>query len=165
MSPRIQRLRAELAADLAAFDRQIRKLAALELGAATDEATSSMAAVALHHGYCALEGAFRRLVRELGEGEPAGPDWHQILLDDMGLEIPSVRPAVLGSSTIAALRQMLAFRHFFRHAYAVELDGERLAALQAVVVAVVPTVHAELGRLDAFLASMAAAPGTPTPSE
>jgi hypothetical protein len=54
-------LRAEIASDLASFERQVAKLGSLVLGSSTDEADSARAAIALHHGYCALEGAFARL--------------------------------------------------------------------------------------------------------
>lgn len=156
MNPRIQRLRAEIAADRDAFERQLAKLGAVELDSGADEGALARAAVALHHGYCALEGAFVRLVRELGEQEPAGPDWHQLLLEDMGLEIPEVRPRVLRTTTIAALRQLLAFRHFFRHAYAAELDAARLGDLQRTALAIGPAVREDLEQLDAFLMGVAA---------
>jgi hypothetical protein len=158
LSARIQRLRAELSADLRASERQLAKLGAIDLASDPNEGDLARAAVALHHGYCAIESAFVRLVRELGEGEPAGPDWHQIILDDMGLEIPDVRPPLLQQSTIDSLRQLLAFRHFFRHAYAVELDAERLADLQRIAIIVGPALRDDFERFDAFLAALAAPP-------
>jgi hypothetical protein len=158
VSARVQRLRAELTSDLVTFERQLEKLRAVQLGPTADEGSLTRAAVALHHGYCALEGAFLRIMRELGEGEPAGPDWNMIVLVDMGLEIAEVRPAVLTMPTIASLRQLLGFRHFFRHAYAVDLDGERLAALQSTALTAAANVRHEIETFDAFLSALAAAP-------
>lgn len=71
------------------------------------------------------------------------------------MEVPGVRPAVIGAATLAGLRDLLAFRHFFRHAYSVALDAARLAVLRQRVIEVRPLVVAELGRLDLWLAVLA----------
>ena len=55
---------------------------------------------------------------------------------------------MLEAPVVEGLRELLAFRHFFRHAYAADLDGERLARLASVLDA----VHGGLAHdLDAFL--------------
>jgi hypothetical protein len=65
---------------------------------------------------------------------------------------------VLRPSTIDALRQILAFRHFFRHAYTVEFEAERLADLQRTAIIVGPALRDDFERFDAFLAALAAPP-------
>lgn len=60
---------------------------------------------------------------------PTGADWHTDLLQGATVEIPEIRPAPLPPSQLAPLRELLKFRHFLRHAYAVELDGVRLRVL------------------------------------
>jgi hypothetical protein len=54
------------------------------------------------------------------------------------------------------LRDLLAFRHFFRHAYVVPLDATRLAALRDRALRVRPLVRSDVRRLDAWLAALAA---------
>ena len=118
MTPRLQRLRAEIASDRAAL-------------------------------------LMLRLAREL-EGEPlAGPDWHQSLLDAMGLELEGVRPRMIGPGSHATLRMLLGFRHFFRHAHAVALDPAQLEPLRARAVASRAVLLADLDAIDAFLAGLA----------
>jgi hypothetical protein len=73
----------------------------------------------------------------------------------MGLAIDGVRPAVFSAEAIAALRHLLGFRHFFRHAYAVDLDAVRLDILRREMVDNAPRILTELDSLDAFLAQAA----------
>lgn len=155
----IHRLRAEVASDRQAFEARVGELAALELGDATP-AVLAQAAVALHHAYGAIEAALARVARVLEGSVPTGLDWHQQLLHTMTLEIPSVRPAVLASGTADRLRRLPAFRHFFRHAYAVRWDSAQLARLREDALALAGPLAGDLDALDGFLAGLAlAVPG------
>ena len=108
-------------------------------------------AVALHHAYGAIESALARVARTIDGGLPEGADWHQALLESMTLDIESVRPAVLCADSVARLRPLLAFRHFFRHAYAATWDAGRLAALRDDALAARAPLRADLQRLDEVL--------------
>lgn len=156
MKAKIQRLRAEVASDRAAAELRIAELEQLSLD--TPQAGDlAQAAVALHHAYGAVEAALARLARTLGEGLPEGDDWHQALLHIMGLEVEGVRPPILSGESVTLLRRLLAFRHFFRHAYAVALDAERLAALREDALSLRAHVAADFERLDVFLKQLAEA--------
>lgn len=120
MSPRIQRLRAEIASDLGAYTSLIDELAGLPPLTASPRATLAQAAVALHHAYGAVESALARISR---------------VLEDF--------------------RRLLGFRHFFRHAYAVDLDGARLEELRQLAVSSRTIVLSDLTRFDATLAALA----------
>ena len=152
----IQRLRAEIASDLAAFEDRLGELERLEPEGASP-AVLAQIAVALHHAYGAVEAALARIARVLEGSMPVGADWHAALLHAMTLEIPSVRPSVLEPSSAAALRKLLAFRHFFRHAYAVAWDAEQLASLRRTALEAGPQVAADLRAFDAVLGNVAAA--------
>jgi hypothetical protein len=152
----LQRLRAEIASDRRAFARQVEELAALRLGPEAPEGDAARAAVALHHGYAAVEALLSRVCRELEGSLPSGPDWHRTLLDDMALDIEGVRPRILSDAALDPLRRLLAFRHFFRHAYAVTLDGDRLGQLRTDAESALAAIGPDLDRLDAFLAELAA---------
>jgi hypothetical protein len=154
MKARLQRLRAEVTSDREAFEKLVEELEALPLDDEPGPGDLARAAVALHHGYGAIEAALARLARTLGEGVPEGEDWHQALLKVMGLAVEGVRPPVLSPETVDGLRRLLGFRHFFRHAYAISLDSERLAALRRDALAVRPRLLADMSRLDAFLADL-----------
>jgi hypothetical protein len=154
VNPRLLRLRAEIASDLAAFDARISELRSIDLDAPTP-ATMAQAAVALHHAYGAVESALTRVARTLDGGLPEGADWHQALLDSMALHIAGLRPAVLSADTVAHARVLLAFRHFFRHAYAATWDAARLNALRDDATALEAPLHADFARLDELLADLA----------
>jgi hypothetical protein len=63
---------------------------------------------------------------------------------------------VLSPASLAALRKLLGFRHFFRHAYAVALDPDQLAALRATALALREPLQRDLDALDSFLEELAA---------
>jgi hypothetical protein len=88
--------------------------------------------------------------------EPSAANWHRSLLETMAMEVPGIRPAIVTAAALPDLRDLLAFRHFFRHAYSVPLDASRRAALRARALHVRPAVLGDFDRLDAWLASLAA---------
>ena len=44
----------------------------------------------------------------------------------MTMEIPGIRPALLSPDSYTILNSMRGFRHFFRHAYASDIDYQQL---------------------------------------
>jgi hypothetical protein len=151
----IQRLRAEIASDRGAFAGQLEELGRVSLVPDAPPGDLARAAVALHHGYSALESIFVRTARHLEGGAPDGPGWHQALLESMALELEGIRPAVLSVDSVSGLRQLFGFRHFFRHAYSAPLDAARLSHLRDVAFALRARLDAELDALDALLRSVA----------
>lgn len=153
----VQRLRAEIQSDRAAWLSRVEELRGLELSDGNAGALAQ-AAVALHHGYGAIESALERVARTLEGTLPVGRDWHVSLLESMSLDIEGVRPRVLSVESLRLLRGLLAFRHFFRHAYAVTLQPPRLEALRADMLALCLPLEQDMDRLDAHLAQVANAP-------
>jgi hypothetical protein len=80
----------------------------------------------LHAWYTAFESILERIARVVEGDLPGGPSHHQDLLRGMALPLAQVRPAVLDPKRLGDLSELLAFRHFFRHAYAVVLDEAEL---------------------------------------
>lgn len=155
MKAALQRLRAEIRFDRETFQKRLDELETIPLGTEASPASCAQAAVVLHHAYGAIEGILGRIAPGVDGDLPSGPDWHQALLHGMGLEIEGVRPAVLSRESVAGLREVLSFRHFFRHAYAVELNPAQLADLRRVLSHAAPGLSAELTAFDAFLAEVA----------
>ena len=151
MSPKLQRLRAEIASDLRAFKTRVGEMALLPPLTDADRGSLAESAIALHHAYGAVEAALSRVARSVDAGLPEGPDWHQALLSVMALEIDRVRPAVLSAETRDLLQRLLGFRHFLRHAYAVDLDGERLERLRRDAAVLLPLLERDLTQFDQFL--------------
>jgi hypothetical protein len=150
----LQRLRAEIRSDRASFSARIDELKGLDLATASTPATAAQAAVALHHGYGAIESLLVRVSRYIEGALPAGSDGHIELLESMALDLEGIRPRVLSPDSLRALRVLLAFRHFFRHAYAITLDARRLDELKREAIALEATLDADLERLDRFLVSL-----------
>lgn len=122
------RLLAELDADLGAASHRATELSRLLATGVLVSGAPSLAVAALgaHHLYTALESAVERCVRAFEGTAPSDGNWHRELLRRAELTLPEVRPAVLSSETVQALGTPLRFRHFVRHAYAVELDAAEL---------------------------------------
>lgn len=157
MNAALQRLRSEIKFDREALQKRLAELETVALDANASAASGAQAAVALHHAYGAIERILERIARIIDGDLPMGPDWHPALLHTMSLKIDGVRPAVLSRESVAGLRQLLSFRHFFRHAYTVEFDPVRLADLRRVLVETAPQLDAELTAFDTFLAQVGVA--------
>lgn len=82
----------------------------------------------MHNLYCAFEGLFRMIAEAFENKIANGGAWHVELLSRMKEEIPGVRPALITTDDdYRTLDELRAFRHVFRHAYAIELDPEKVA--------------------------------------
>ncbi len=75
------------------------------------------------------ERIFETIARWLDPTFPSGERWHRDLLEQMGREIPGVRPAVLSAESVERLDEFLAFRHRVRNLYTFNLEAERLHEL------------------------------------
>lgn len=113
---------------------------------------STLGAVALHGWYTGLETLLERVARCLDCTVPAGAHAHRDLLSQAMVAVPGGRPAVLPRHLLSELLALLSFRHFFRHAYALRLDPERLGAELRRLDRLAPEIEAALDAFDAFLA-------------
>ena len=83
----------------------------------------------IHDFYTGIERIFEKVAPELNGGVPAGPAWHRELLDNMTLDLPGVRPALVSAETARVLEEFLRFRHLFRNLYGFEIEWSRLRPL------------------------------------
>jgi hypothetical protein len=146
---RIAQLATEIAREWDHVVQQRTRAVSVDPGAGDAEA--ALVALSLDHAYQAFESLLVRVERALGLAEREGPTWHVALLDDAGHPIERVRPALYPPQAASAWDQLLRFRHFLRHAYAVPLDPERLRAnvarLTQAVDETAPYVEALAGAL------------------
>lgn len=77
----------------------------------------------LHSFYNGIENILKQLLTEAGQDIPRGNSWHKMLLK------MSVEYTPLENNIAQKLLPYLAFRHFFNHAYALDLDPEKMDAL------------------------------------
>ena len=86
-------------------------------------------ALHLHSFYTGAERIFYDIARDVDDEVPTSSNWHQQLLEQMSVEIPDIRPSVLGEQTRLELDEFRKFRHVVRSRYAYQLDPERVQAL------------------------------------
>lgn len=149
----LARLASELLADASVLESVARGCAQAQpkLRQSPDRALLCMLAVDLHRYFTAVENVLERVERVIGALPPVGPSWHKDLLVGASRELADARPAILSPAVIPDLEALLSFRHFFRHAYAVEFDAVRLDELAARLARVHGQVVADLHRFVAHL--------------
>jgi len=84
-------------------------------------------AALIHNFYNGIENILKQFYSDSGFCLPSGASWHQALL--MG----AVEYRFITNQTAVNLKQYLAFRHFFSHAYALELYPDRLEHLSTAI--------------------------------
>jgi hypothetical protein len=116
-----------------------------------DPGALALAGVALHGWYTRLETIFERVARGLDQSLPTGDRWHRELLSQMSAEVPGVRPRVIDPALVPDLALLLAFRHFFRHAYAVTFDAQHLRVELDRLLSLAAVIDGALDALATFL--------------
>ena len=73
--------------------------------------------------YNGIENLLKQILLARGQSLPDGASWHRDLL------ARAVEGGILSADAQQAIAPYLAFRHFFTHAYALDLHGHRLEPL------------------------------------
>ena len=87
-------------------------------------------AALLHNFYNGIENIVKQVFQEKSFPIPQGESWHRDLL------LAAAEKNVISDLLLNNLKQYLAFRHYFSHAYALELFPERMEPLVKDVVAI-----------------------------
>ncbi len=111
----------------------------------------------MHGWYTALETLCERALRGIDASVPQGEKWHAELIAQAMTPIDGLRPAVVDASLQIELGRLRAFRHFYRNAYAVELDPVLLEDNLRRVGALTPDVETSLGSFFEFIEATIAA--------
>lgn len=74
--------------------------------------------------YSSFERIFKNIAKSF-ENNIEQDLWHKSLLERMALDIEGIRPRVVSEETIKYLDELRAFRHFFRHAYDIDIDKDK----------------------------------------
>ena len=113
-------------------------------------------ALNLHGFYAGLERLFEMIAAAVDGHVPRGKNWHQMLLEQMAEESPSVRPAVISGQTRQILDEYRGFRHVVRNVYAFRFDPAKVQKLIDALPVAFSQVRAELLAFAGFLAQQAA---------
>lgn len=140
LSPLIIRINVKLVRIDKELARIERNRKAYEANSQTDELSdliTSGTAFAIHNVYNGIEQILEDIARDLDGGIPKSSNWHSDLLDQLGSETP-LRPSVIPEGILEPLRDLMRFRHFFRHSYGVDLReseiDEKYVSLKDVIV-------------------------------
>jgi len=82
--------------------------------------------------YNTLEKMFERICEAFENHFEKRGDYHERLVQRLTLDLPGIRPAFIPGGSAPAVRELKGFRHVVRHAYDLELKGERLDELSAL---------------------------------
>jgi len=116
-----------------------------------DEFYLDAIALNLHGFYAGLEQIFEAIARTIGEGMPTGSHWHQALLLQMSVAVPTVRPAVISQASRQRLDSYRGFRHVVRNVYTFNLEAARVLVLAKDLALCYEQVVADLNQFCQFL--------------
>lgn len=109
------------------------------------------ASLNLHDVYSGLERVFKQIAATVDGTVPTSAEWHRELLEQMGLDLPKIRPPILTQVAIQSLDEYLRFRHVVRNVYTFSFDPERIGRLVKGMDAVFDQVKQELSAFADFL--------------
>ena len=157
MSPRPELLvlAAELEAHVARAEREVKSIEKLASEGAIDDRALWALAGHLQAFYTGCETVLSRVLATFDGLPVAGPDSHLRLLQQSTLDVPTVRPPILSPETADALHSYRAFRHFFRHAYGVDLIWAKMASKVENAGVVFTRFQADVRRFLNFLQTAA----------
>jgi uncharacterized protein YutE (UPF0331/DUF86 family) len=91
-------------------------------------------ALNLHGVYTGIERIFEVIAKKIDQRFPRGDKWHRDLLEQMSVDIPNVRKAVITEETRLILDELRRFRHLVRSAYSFQLDEEKVLIIAHQIV-------------------------------
>ena len=97
-------------------------------------------AALVHNFYNGIENILKQTAISQSLNIPSGDSWHRDMLKLVCAE------GIISESTSIELRRYLAFRHFFSHGYAFELDEKRLAPLVRDIPKVFTSLKSEISK-------------------
>ena len=118
-------VRARVAAEMENVERTLKEIPPPSRCPSLSTLELAGVAALLHNFYNGIENVLKQVLQSRGFKMPTGVSRHRDLLALAGVQ------HVISQETLEALKPYLAFRHFFSHAYALDLQSPRIEALAA----------------------------------
>ncbi|MCP4421877.1 MAG: hypothetical protein GY805_35130 [Chloroflexi bacterium] len=112
-------------------------------------------ALNLHGFYLGVERVFEDIARTFDQNVPTGSDWHRILLQQMSLDMPPIRPPIIQDATHRCLDEYRGFRHVVRHGYTFDLKIKSVTELAQDLRGCFTAVSQDLNNFTQFLQQLA----------
>ena len=100
--------------------------------------------------YSGMENIFKNIAKTF-ENNIEQDYWHKSLLERMCLDIQDIRPALISEGSFKYLNELRAFRHFFRHAYDIDVDKEKFTIVANGVIALKASFEKDIKKFLSFL--------------
>ncbi|MGK7901541.1 MAG: hypothetical protein AB4352_09025 [Hormoscilla sp.] len=121
-------LQTEIQGQMTLIDKIFAKLEERAIGLTPDEpAIMESVAYQIHNLYNAVEDLLKIVAAHFENQITDTALGRSALLQRMTQYIPGIRPRLLSESSYLNMNNMRGFRHFFRHAYGVNIDYDKLA--------------------------------------
>ena len=148
-------LASRILSEMSALEPVIDRVESAWKAAATNNDALYYDSVALniHSFYSGLERVFEKISSAVDGSLPQGVNWHQDLLNQMALEIPKVRPAVISDKTRQQLDTYRGFRHVVRNVYTYHISPDKMKPLAKGIRQVFKQVNKELTAFSRFIQS------------
>jgi hypothetical protein len=105
----------------------------------------------LHNLYSAYEEIFKEISYTFENHIERRSDYHKNLLIRMKMNIPGIRPMLLGETGYLILTELMGFRHVFRHAYNFDISPEKLKSIRTRVLEVMCLINRDIEEFKRFL--------------
>ena len=132
------RLRIE--AEYEAIDKTVSSLPSSPLINLSQLELAGVAAL-LHNFYNGIENVIKQVFQAKGFKITEGPSWHRDLL------LKAIDDKIISKALGEELKRFLAFRHFFNHAYSLDLLPEKIEPLAADASDIFDKLRKEIDKL------------------